>query len=143
MIQRFASKIAWPSQISACWPWAAALDRDGYGTFHVGNKKKLAHRVSYELFLGAVPELAEIDHLCRNRSCVNPLHLQAVSRVVNIMRSQAPPALNARKTHCASGHEFTYANTYRWIRQGRVERSCRACNAAAASRLKARKESSR
>jgi hypothetical protein len=85
-----------------------------------------AHRVLYRLVNGPIPIGAEIDHLCRNRSCVNPDHLEAVSHRENLMRSPiAPAAINARKTHCKYGHEFTQTNTY--VSSGR--RRCRLCQA--------------
>ncbi|MGO3650436.1 HNH endonuclease signature motif containing protein [Agrococcus casei] len=82
-----------------------------------------AHRFAYADSRGAIPEGLEIDHLCRNRSCVNPKHLEAVSKRENLARGYAVPAINARKTHCKRGHEFTAENTYRWG----SSRICRAC----------------
>lgn len=87
-----------------------------------------AHRLSYELHKGEIPEGLEIDHLCRNRWCVNPDHLEAVTRRENIMRGDGPKKLgelNSKKTHCKHGHPFDKENT-RYRPTG--GRSCRICN---------------
>jgi HNH endonuclease len=100
--------------------WDGASDR-GYASTRVNGKRAWAHRVSYEQFVGPIPSGLEIDHLCRNRSCTNPEHLEAVSHAVNMSRSAAAVA-----TSCRSGHEYTEANT---IHQtiGNGKRRCRAC----------------
>jgi hypothetical protein len=69
-----------------CWVWQAHLDRDGYGRFSMYGVGRAAHRVAYEATRGPVPEGLTLDHLCRNRACVNPLHLEAVSHKVNVNR---------------------------------------------------------
>ncbi len=71
----------------------------------------MAHRIFYTLFKGDVPEDMALDHLCRNRRCVNPDHLEIVTLVENVMRGQSQHAINARKTHCKHGHGFTKTNT--------------------------------
>lgn len=101
-----------------CWSWKGRPTHQGYGVMHLHGKAALAHRVSYELTYGAIPEGATIDHLCRTRECINPLHLEAVSNGENILRGASPPAKNARKTHCNSGHELT---------QNKYGRGCRPC----------------
>lgn len=111
---------------NGCWVWTAAQMSRGYGAIRVAGKVLLAHRVSYELYVGPIPEGLTIDHLCRNPSCVNPAHLEAVTQGENVRRGKSPIAANARKTHCKRGHEFTPENTY-------VEthgRKCRACTLA-------------
>lgn len=87
----------------------------------------MAHKWAYESIVGPVPEGMELDHLCRNRACVNPAHLEAVSRRVNQLRGLSISAKNARKTHCVHGHPLTGENVYEW----RGSRYCRACRAAA------------
>ncbi|HEY1740016.1 MAG TPA: HNH endonuclease signature motif containing protein [Acidimicrobiia bacterium] len=96
----------------------------GYGyVYDESRVHRLVHRVSYELSIGPIPGGLEIDHLCRERSCANPEHLEAVTRRENVLRSDSVAAHRARQTHCVHGHEFTAQNTYR--HQGR--RYCRAC----------------
>lgn len=121
-----------------CWPWLAQLNTCGYGSIRDEGRPRGAHRVAYELFVGAVPDGFEIDHLCHTRDescsggdscphrrCVNPAHLEAVPPRVNTLRGRGPGGLNARKTHCKWGHEFTEDNTYVWPRTG--WRQCRTC----------------
>lgn len=88
-----------------------------------------AHRVAYELTRGPIPAGMEIDHLCRVRSCVNPDHLEAVTRGENLRRGRGK---TGAQTHCKRGHELTPENTYRYVnRRGYVCRHCRQCRRAA------------
>lgn len=90
-----------------CWLWRAATHRGGYGRFHIAGGERLAHRASYEITHGAIPAGMVIDHVCRNRACVNPSHLRVVTARTNTLEnSLAPSALNAAKTHCVRGHEL-------------------------------------
>ena len=102
-----------------CLVWTGNAPH-GYGTFWYEGKKVRAHRFAYERFVGRIPEGLELDHLCRVTRCVNPDHLEPVTRAENLRRASWP---NARKTHCKRGHEFTSDNTYRW----RGHRVCRTC----------------
>ena len=107
-----------------CWIWQGAQS-NGYGLLEVDAKRVYAHRFSYELENGPIPPGTEIDHQCRNRLCVRPLHLEAVTHRLNMLRAMAG-AVNAAKTHCPAGHPYDEANTY--VYQGR--RNCRTCAAA-------------
>lgn len=95
-----------------CWIWQGAPTNAGYGAMTIAQGRKPAHRVSYETYVGPIPDGLVIDHLCRVRMCVNPAHLEAVTQRENVMRSPiAIGALNAAKTHCPQGHEYTPENT--------------------------------
>jgi hypothetical protein len=124
-----------PSLGSRCWPWSGAPDRDGYGRMGVSRVSKKAHRLMYERFRGAIPDGLVIDHLCRNTLCVNPMHMEPVSSVENVMRGNSPAARNARKTHCKRGHPFSGTNLH-IPKEG--QRKCRECSRAATRRWRAR-----
>ena len=88
-----------------CWYWGGHLDRDGYAKIHVGDRPRMAHRVAYELARGPIPDGMVIDHLCRNRECTNPAHMELVRSRENTMRSPvAPASVNSKMTHCREGH---------------------------------------
>jgi hypothetical protein len=109
--------------LGPCWMWAGAPNRDGgYGTHRTKTGRPVAHRYAYELLVGPIPDGLDLDHLCRVRMCVNPEHLEPVTRLVNNRRGRRNQ--NGFKTHCDRGHEFTPENTYRKPNGGR---SCREC----------------
>jgi hypothetical protein len=104
---------------SGCWEWQGYVNRSGYGQF----RGKYAHRGSYEMFRGPIPQGLEIDHLCRNRKCVNPAHLEAVTQKENQLRGFSVSGNNARKTHCLNGHPLVSANVSSWT----TDRRCKTC----------------
>jgi len=108
----------------SCWNWLAFKNHDGYGSFRYNGRMMLAYHFPYELIKGKIPQELELDHLCRNRACVNPDHLQAVSKSQNQRRGFGITGINARKTHCKNGHEFSKENTYIKLNNGRVCKIC-------------------
>lgn len=108
-----------------CWLWRASKLESGYGLFtDESGKTVTAHRWSYQHFKGVIPQGLIIDHICRNPSCVNPKHLQAITQSNNIKRSLLVKARSAR-THCKHGHAFTPENT-RYVK-GQRGRRCATC----------------
>ena len=122
-----------------CWLWTSTMIPDGYGSFRIGSRvdgtrrRVLAHRFAYELLVGPIPEGLTLDHLCRVRRCVNPVHLEPVTGRVNTLRGENPLAKNARKTHCPQGHPYDLLNTYT---DPAGRRHCRTCKHAANARRK-------
>jgi hypothetical protein len=125
-IQRWAAKVR---LTPTCWLWFGARS-GGYGSFifSIGSRRRtVAHLYGYERFVGPIPAGKELDHLCRNRRCVNPEHLEPVTHLENIRRSPITvTGINARKTHCSNGHEFTEENTCSFPSHPN-ERRCRIC----------------
>lgn len=119
--ERFWEKV---DQTDACWIWLGARHRLGYGQLR-GESGKLvyAHRYSYELAEGKIPDGLVLDHLCRTPECVNPRHLEPVPQRINVLRGASPDGRQSRQTHCKRGHEFTLENT---LRHG-GKRRCREC----------------
>ena len=133
---RFWSKV---DKTDSCWNWTACKSLHGYGGFQLNDKWRIAHRVSYEDKNGKIPEGIVIDHLCKNKSCVNPVHLEAVTQKENIMRGTWFASLNAKKTHCPKGHEFTPENTISYKRKTWIQRQCRICHNTNCVNYRARK----
>lgn len=110
----------------ACWLWTGSKSTHGYGLRNHNGRNRLVHIIVYELSNGRVPKGLELDHLCRNTSCVNPRHLEAVTHRVNILRGDTFAAKHATKTHCPKGHPYDDSNT-RYRKCGR--RACKKCSA--------------
>lgn len=118
--------LPWPANLilrlrfmpNGCVEFTGSKGKYGHGSVHNGERSVGAHVACYELLIGPVPEGKELDHLCRNPSCVNPDHLEPVTHKVNMERGE-----RARQTHCVNGHEFTPENT-------RIKKNgCRTCKA--------------
>lgn len=130
LIDRFMFRVVMVPECD-CWFWDLHLDKDGYGTIAVDGKTRHAHIVSYELFVGSVPDGLQLDHKCRNRGCVNWRHLEPVTNLENQLRS---PVTMISKEECNYGHgPFVFAPERRhrkWI--------CRECERAQSQRRHAR-----
>lgn len=109
----------------SCWNWIGGQNGNGYGQFQVEHRKVYVHRWAYERFVGPIPEGYQIDHLCRNRGCCNPAHLEPVTQRENQLRGQTLAALNSAKTHCPAGHELSGENLEPRNLPNRVCRACR------------------
>lgn len=96
---------------NGCWNYTASKNPNGYGHLSAWGKVMLAHRVSYIVFRGEIPKGLFLDHLCRNRACINPSHLEIVTNRENILRGIGIPAKNYRKIQCIHGHKFDKNNT--------------------------------
>ena len=107
-----------PEPNTGCWLWTGEITRWGYAHLSYMGRKLRGHRVAYELYKGPIPEGLELDHRCRQRSCVNPDHLEAVTRSENMRRS--PLVMRQHRTHCRHGHQYDGRHTEGY-------RICRTC----------------
>lgn len=121
---------------SGCWLWLDTLNPGGYGSFRMNGTRMGAHRASYILHVGEIPQGLDLDHLCRVRRCVNPSHLEPVTRSVNLARGVGG-GWNRNITNCSKGHPFNEENTYQ---DPRGYRGCRTCRAEAIRRYHERKK---
>lgn len=112
-------------EVGDCWEWMGLRQPEGYGRTSRLGVPVYAHRFSWTVLVGEIPAGMQLDHLCRNRLCVNPDHLEPVTCRVNVLRGVGPSAQAARRTHCPQGHPYNDANTY-WRPDGK-SRQCRAC----------------
>ena len=111
-----------------CWNWVGSKHTQGYGLIKKDNTNVRAHRMSVLMSGRVIPEGFQIDHLCKNTSCVNPNHLEIVSSKENTLRGNSFAAENSRKIHCKRGHEFTVLNTrIRLNDDGGKSRVCLLC----------------
>ncbi len=115
-------------QENGCWIWPGQENGKGYGLVRFNLIKKSVHRVVYTHFRGIIPAGMQLDHLCRNRACANPWHLEPVTAQENCLRGNGPAAVQARQTHCKRGHELSGENLYVFPCGRR--RLCRACSRA-------------
>lgn len=115
-----------PEPNTGCWLWLGQSEAGLYGYVRDGRKTRRVHRVAYEAFVGPIPPGLTIDHTCKTTICVNPAHMEPVTLRENILRSSSPPAINARRTHCAAGHALSGSNLIA-RKDGGSRRRCRAC----------------
>lgn len=113
----------------SCWVWIGKRDKGGYGIYN----SNVAHRASYELFVSKIPKGMQIDHLCFERACVNPAHLEAVTQAENILRSIPNRTKRQNPKYCIHGHQYNSKNTY--IRPNN-SKSCRTCQVIAVKNYK-------
>lgn len=141
--ERFAEKVNTAGPIplvrgvsGRCHEWDSSTNDKGYGTFWADGRTVKAHRFAYQQANGPIPAGLEVDHRCRNRRCVRPSHLEAVTHRVNVLRSTNHVAARAAQTRCGAGHPFDDANTYR---APNGTRKCRTCKRAAQRAARAAK----
>lgn len=115
------------TQISAtgCWEWTAQIGHHGYARYRFNDKTARAHRVAYQVLVGAVPTGLVLDHLCRVRHCVNPAHLEPVTNRENLRRGMGP-GMKGLQSHCSKGHEMQGDNLM--VHSTRGTRFCRECH---------------
>ena len=126
VVERLCSKF---ERTDGCWEWQGGKTATGYARFKFERRDIYAHRLAYIVFRGAFDPALEIDHLCRNRGCVNPEHMEAVTHAVNLSRGSSPMVEHAHQTHCVHGHAFDEANTAIEHKGNLVFRRCRKCGA--------------
>lgn len=119
-----------------CWISNRAKQPNGYTKIGLCGQTLLTHRVAYEAYVGPIPDGQQIDHLCRQRACCNPDHLEPVTCRENLLRGDTLTAAEANATHCKRGHAYDLLNTY-WRPDRPGVRSCRTCRTAASQRTRA------
>lgn len=123
-----------PNGKNGCWTWTRYKNHSGYAVMlvdvpgHWRRSARMLHRIMYEMIKGEIPKGLVLDHLCRNRACCNPAHLEPVTNRVNLLRGVGKAAENAAKTHCKYGHPFDDENTsFQYMPNGNIRRRCLRC----------------
>lgn len=133
--ERFWNKV---EKTATCWLWTAGTTRNGYAMFHLDRSSQrrtvYAHKFAYEALVALVPAGLDLDHLCRTRRCVNPLHLEPVTRAENVARGME--ARNGDRDLCPQGHQYDAENTY--LRPDYDARNCKECRREATRQWRAR-----
>lgn len=145
LLTRFLAKFA-IDPVSGCWNWTAFINEGGYGMITNDRKPRRAHRISYEIHVGPIPNGLDLDHLCRNRRCVNPSHLEPVTRKENLRRSPTAckaggvttAALVRARKACPQGHLYSVENTV--LTNDGKWRKCKECHRAQERRRYASKQ---
>jgi len=131
VFDRFWAQVEKSTTPDGCWTWLGRVNNHGYGSIRIMGRlidPTLVHHFAYELLVGPIPKGMEIDHLCKNRRCVNPAHLEPVTRSENCKRGDSGLAwaLHQRaKTHCPQGHPYDLFNTYYDKNGGRQCKICK------------------
>jgi len=129
VVERLQARVV--KAADGCWVWTGALNKAGYGAIGSGTKVLRTHRVMYEHLVGPIPDGLQLDHLCRNRACCNPEHLEPVTNHENWMRGEHPVVKAIRDRVCKRGHELTDDNVYVRKSGGILCRTCVLANNAA------------
>jgi hypothetical protein len=126
LMERMMAKVRLDSD--GCWTWTGSRIHNGYGKVKVNGLQVVSHRASYEALVGPIPDGMQLDHLCRNRACINPDHLEPVSKRENLLRGIGPTAVNAAKSACVRGHLLSGDNVRIVVgASGHDTRRCRQC----------------
>ena len=124
MQNKIVTELCPAAGLDFCWAWTGAVQSRGYGCVGVNRRSQLTHRVSYELLVGPIEVGLQIDHLCRNKRCCNPAHLEPVTAKTNMERTD-----RAEKTHCVHGHPLSGDTLIiKNYASGLTKRNCRECH---------------